>query len=343
MEEKKIRIAITHGDTNGIGYEMIFKTFAEPAILELFTPIVYGSPKIAAYHRKSLDMQANFSIINKAEDALDNRVNLLACIDEEVKVELGTPTDASAHAAQLALERAKDDLEKGLVDALVALPCEPTGTPDANALTIHVNGDLRIASVTGDIPLGDALRTLRKELIVEKSRTFADSLRRDFRISNPRIALLQVNPQAGAEEKEILQPAISELRSAGIGVFGPYPADEYFSTNEYNHFDGTLTLYQSQALTPLRLLTDTPCTRLFAGLSTVVTAPASTPNFELAGKGTADESELRDAIYLAIDAFRHRAEYDKPLANPLKKLYHEKRDESEKVRFSIPKKHEQPS
>ena len=342
MEDKKLRIAITHGDTNGTGYELILKTFAEPTILELFTPIIYGSPKIAAYHRKGLDMQANFSIINKAEDASDNRVNLLNCIDEEVKVEFGTPTPASAHAAQLAYQRATADLENGLCDALVALPYE-SATPTGKGLYIHVNGDLRIASVTGDIPLGDALRELRKELVAEKARTFAESLRRDFRISNPRIALLQINPQPGTEEAEILQPTIDELRNAGIGIFGPFAADEYFSTCQYNYFDGTLALYQSQAVTPLRLLTDSPCTLLYAGLPAVVTAPAITPDFEHAGKGTADESALRDAIYLAIDAVRHRTEYDLPLANPLKKLYHEKRDESEKVRFAIPKKHDQPS
>lgn len=340
MEEKKIRIAITHGDTNGTGYELIFKTFAEPTILELFTPIIYGSPKIATYHRKGLDMQANLNVITKADDAVDNRANLVNCIDEEVKVDFGTPTEASANAAQAALDRALTDLAEGRVDALVALPTCPAMTNE-KGLTIHVCGALRFASVTSNMPLGDALQKLRKELVADKARIFAESLKRDFRISNPRIALLQVNPQPGAEEQEILIPAINELHNEGIGIFGPYPDDEFFSNGQYNLFDGTLALYQSQALTPLRLITDTPATLFQAGLPAVVTTPAQSPDFENAGKGIADESVLRDAIYLAIDAVRHRAEYDEPRANPLKKLYHEKRDESEKVRFAIPKKRDQ--
>ena len=358
MEDKKIRIAITHGDTNGIGYETIFKTFAEPSILELFTPIIYGSPKVAAYHRKSLNMQVNFNIISKAEDAHPDRLNILTCFNEEVKVDLGIPTEQSAKAGQLALDRALADYKQGLFDALVLLPINATennkGTKntvqfdaieeatdsEGKGLTIYVDGDLRIASLTDDIPLRDALSILEKDHIIERAKTFSESLRRDFRISNPRIALLQANPQPGPEEKDTLQPAINELLNAGVGIYGPYPADEYFSTCQFAHFDGTLAIYYNQAMTPLRMLASDSRVVLIAGLPIVHTAPYFSPRFDIAGKGEADESALRQAIYLAIDAFRNRANYDEPLANPLKKLYHEKRDDSEKVRFSIPKKHE---
>ena len=357
MEGQKIRIAITHGDTNGIGYEVIFKTFAEPTILELFTPIIYGSPKVAAYHRKSLNMQVNQNIISRTEDAHPDRLNILTCFDDEVKVDLGTPTPQSAHAAQLALDRAMADFGQGLFDALVTLPVSAPESGDAAAesqlalieratestgrsLTIHVDGDLRIASLTGDMPLGDALRELRKELIIAKATTFAESLRRDFRISNPRIALLQANPQPGAEETDIMQPAIADLLSAGVSIFGPYAADEYFSTHAFTHFDGTLATYYGQAMTPLRMLASDARVEFTAGLPIVHTAPSISPRFDIAGKGEADESALREAIYLAVDACRYRREHDEPLANPLKKLYHEKRDDSEKVRFAIPKKHE---
>ena len=358
MEDKKIRIAITHGDTNGIGYETIFKTFAEPTILELFTPIIYGSPKVAAYHRKSLGLQANFNIISKAEDAHPDRLNILTCFDEEVKVDLGMPTPQSAKAAQLALNRALTDFKQGLFDALVTLPVNTAdsenGAPVVSqlstieqataqagqALTIHVDGDLRIASLTDDKPLGDALREIRKELISEKAKTFAESLRRDFRISNPRIALLQANPKPGAEETEIMKPAITELIDSGVGIYGPYPADDYFSNQQFTHFDGTLAIYYNQAMTPLRMLAGESHVLFTAGLPIVLTAPNFSPRFDIAGKGEADESALRQAIYQAIDAFRNRADYEEPLANPLKKLYHEKRDDSEKVRFAIPKKHE---
>ena len=355
MEENKIRIAITHGDTNGVGYETIFKTFADPAILELCTPIIYGSPKIAAYHRKTLGVQASFSIIGKAEDAHADRLNILACFDDEVKVEMGTPTMASALAGQKALARAIDDAEKALVDVVVALPMNPItaqaeeevagealpSKPKAAPLVIHVNEDLRIASATGDMPLGDALRELRKELVVEKATIFHDALRRDFRLSNPRIAMLRVNPLPSVEEEEILKPAVNELIAAGVAIFGPFAADEFFDRFDHVHFDGILTMYHNQAMTPFRLLSKEADVKLAAGLPVVVTAPGFGPQFDIAGKGCADESGLRDAIYLAIDVFRHRRDYDLPLANPLKKLYHEKRDESEKVRFAIPKKADQ--
>ena len=357
MEDKKIRIAITHGDTNGIGYETIFKTFAEPTILELFTPIIYGSPKVAAYHRKSLGMQANFNIISKAEEAHPDRLNILTCFDEEVKVDLGTPTPQSAKAGQMALNRALTDFSQGLFDALVTLSADdnPDGSTATDsqlttiekataqagqALTIHVDGDLRMASLTDNMPLGDALREIRKDLIIQKAKIFEESLRRDFRISTPRIALLQANPQPGAEVEDIMKPAIAELLDSGVGIYGPYPADEYFSTQQFTHFDGTLAIYYNQVMTPLRMLTGESHVLFTAGLPIVHTAPNFGPRFDIAGKGEADESALREAIYLAIDAARYRTDYDEPLADPLKKLYHEKRDDSEKVRFAIPKKHE---
>lgn len=356
MEENKIRIAITHGDTNGIGYETIFKTFADPAMLELCTPIIYGSPKIASYHRKTLDIQANFTIISKAEDANADKLNMLASFDDEVKVELGSPTPVSAAAAQKALDRALKDWDNGLFDALVTAPMDYADDNKANCqsliinhcsdnntknLVIHVNDGLRIASVTGNMPLADALREIKKELIVEKATVMFESLKRDFRLSNPRIAMLQINPTAGAEEEEILKPAINELHNNGVNIYGPYPADELFSSYAHNNFDGILAMYHSQAMMPLRMLAEEGRLMLTAGLPIVHTAPGHDPKFEIAGQGVADESALRSAIYLAIDTCRNRIQHDEPLENPLKKLYHEKRDDSEKVRFAIPKKHEQ--
>lgn len=360
MEEKKIRVAITHGDTNGIGYETIFKTFSDPAMLELCTPIIYGSPKVAAYHRKNLGMQANFTIISKAEDAQENKVNMLTTFDEEVKVDMGTPSKLSAQAAGKALLRAMTDFSRGLYDVLVTAPVNPDeslGDTDSfvsqtqfieaktatvgKALHVYVNEGFRIASATGDKPLGEALQTLTKEFIIDRAKTFLESLRRDFRLSNPRLALLQVNPKAATEEETVIKPAIEELHEASLGVYGPYVADEYFSQGFYRQFDGTLAIHYDQAMIPFRLLSQDDSTSLITGLPIIATAPFSGPCFDMAGKGIADENDLRQAIYLAIDTCRNRINYDEPLENPLKKLYHEKRDESEKVRFAIPKKHEQ--
>ena len=360
MEENKIRVAITHGDTNGTGYETIFKTFADPTILELCTPIIYGSPKIASYHRKNLGMQANFTIISKASDAQNGKVNMLTSFDEEVKVDLGTPTKVSDKAAHQALQRALNDLKEGLYDVLVTAPIREGFLTDDNqtapsqvdiiaqksgqdgkTLVIHLHNGLRVASVTGDMPLGDALRQLNNELVIEKATTFFNSLRRDFRLPTPRLAILQVNPHAGAEEAEILKPVIEELHNNDIGAYGPYPAEDYFCKGYYNQFDGTLAMHYGQAMTPFKLLAGDCEVTLTTGLPIVHTAPGGTPDFEIAGQGLADESQLRNAIYLAIDTLRNRTNYDEPLADPLKKLYHEKRDESEKVRFAIPKKRDE--
>ena len=244
MEDKKIRVAITHGDTNSIGYEIIFKAFADPAMLELCTPIIYGSPKVAAYHRKAMDLQANFTIINSAEGARDGRVNLLTTFDDEVKVEMGQPTAESGYAALCAIVSALEDYKKGLFDVLVTAPVTASNiTTDEHPFTSQasflarslgstptemlVNEKLRVALATVDTPLADVSREVNKQLIAERATAVQHALKRDFCISNPRIAVLALNPVVGqeyaqgSEETEIIQPAISELKAAGIQAFGP--------------------------------------------------------------------------------------------------------------------------
>lgn len=362
MEERKIRVAITHGDTNGIGYELIFKTFAEPEMLDLCTPIIYGSPKIAAYHRKAIDTQANFSIINKAEEAKDGRVNLLTCFDDDVKVELGTPTAESGEAAMKALDKAMTDFRSQLFDVLVACPVCPTNMTANNGsynyrglkeytetcigdgmegIKIMVNESLRIALATNGLAIRDVAAAITEEKLFEKIKALHNSLRRDFRLSNPRIGVLALNPNAdGTEEKDIITPAIKKAEENGINAYGPYAAEEYFGNNMSEAFDCTLAMYDDQAFIPFTTTMQNDGILYIASLPLICTAPALTPDFGNAGQGTADESALRHAIFTAIDVLRNRNEYDIPLANPLPKLYHEKRDESEKVRFSIPKKRE---
>ena len=361
MEDRKIRVAITHGDTNGIGYELIFKTFAEPEMLELCTPIIYGSPKIAAYHRKAMDMQANFSIINRAEDAQDGRVNLLTCFDDEVKVELGVPTKESGTAALKALDRAMTDFRSQLYDVLVACPALPTSLSTDNytynglkeyaetsigdgakAIRIMINESMRIALATDRLAVKDIAGSLTEEYLLSKIRQLHTTLKRDFRLSNPRIGVLALNPNAdGAEDNDIIKPAIGKAAEEGINAYGPFAAEKYFGDNLFDAFDCTLAMYDDQGIIPFNTLMQNDGIYYIASLPMVCTAPALTPNFDDAGKCVCDESALRHAIYAAIDIIRHRDEYDEPMANPLPKLYHERRDESEKVRFSIPKKREQ--
>lgn len=337
MEERKIRVAITHGDTNGIGYEVILKAFEDPTMLELCTPIVYGSPKVASYHRKALGLETQFLIVDKAEDARDGRLNLLTTFDEEVKVEFGTPTDESDTAARKAVARAKEDLQKGLYDVLVQAPMRSNANPgkEDKSLTMMVSDLVRIGLVTTHLPLKDVPGAVTVEKIVDKAAIFFASLRRDFRISNPRIALLALNPQLGSEEETIIKPAIEQLEKQGIQAFGPYVADDYFGEKMYYDFDGVLAMYDDQGLVPFKTLAVDGGVKLKAGISAICTTPDHGPAFDIAGKGVADEQSMRHAIYTAIDMYRHRIDYDEPLAHPLPKLYHEKREDGEKARFAV--------
>ena len=361
MENNKIRVAITHGDTNGIGYELIFKTFADTEMLELCTPIIYGSPKVAAYHRKALNIEANFTIINSAEEAHDGRVNIIPCFDEEIKIDFGIPTQESGTAALKALDRAMTDYREGLYDVLVTAPLDSNNIQGQGfrfpghhqyietslgegkkALVVLCNERLRIAVATNEtLSLKDVPAAITKEGIETKATQFFQTLKSDFNISNPRVAILALNPgQPGKEEKEILQPAVEELFDKGIAAFGPYPADDFFGKGYYNDFDGILAMYHDQGVAPFKAISPEPCVKFAAGLPVIATAPDNNAGFDIAGQCVANEDSFRNAIYAAIDIFRCRENYEAPYANPLPKLYHEKREDGEKVRFNIPKKRE---
>jgi 4-hydroxythreonine-4-phosphate dehydrogenase len=342
MEERKVRVAITHGDTNGIGYEIILKAFEDPMMLELCTPIIYGSPKVATYHRNAMKLNTPFSNISKAEDARDGRLNLLATFDDEVKVELGTPTPESAEAARKALQRAKEDLKQNQYDVLVQAPVVSSNTPDREdrSLLVMFADDIRIALVTNHLPLKEVAQSISQEKIIEKATLFHTSLKRDFRINNPRIAVLALNPQPGTEEKDIIQPAIEALEKNSIQAYGPFSADDFFGQQMQYGFDGILAMYDDQGNVPFKTLVTEFGVKMKTGFPFVITTPDHGPAFDIAGKGEADPASLRHAIYAAIDIFRNRKEYDDPQKNPLPKLYHEKREDGEKVRF-ISKKTEQ--
>ena len=200
-----------------------------------------------------------------------------------------------------------------------------------------INEQLRIALATTGLPLKDVPKAITQELIEEKALLLHQTLRRDFRISKPRIAILALNPQPGDEEKQLILPAIEKLQEKKVNIFGPYAADSFFGEGKFDAFDAVLALYDDQATAPFKTLDLGEGVSYAGGQELVQTSPLTGVGFNIAGKGMADENSLRHAIYLAIDIFRNRANYDEPLKNPLKKLYHEKRDDSEKVRFSIPK------
>lgn len=358
MEEHKIRVAITQGDINGVGYEVILKTFASPTMLELCTPIVYGSPKVAAYHRKSLDLPTNFSIVNSATEAGYNRLNIVNCTDDEVKVEFSKADPEAGKAALGALEKAIEEYKAGLVDVIITAPInkhtiqsEEFSFPGhteyveeklgegAKSLMILMKDDFRVALVTGHIPLSEIASTITKELIQEKLMIFNRALKNDFGIGAPRIAVLSLNPHAGdggllgKEETEIITPALKEMSEKGVLCYGPYPADGFMGSGNFTHFDGVLAMYHDQGLAPFKALAMDEGVNYTAGLPVVRTSPAHGTAYDIAGKGIACEDSFRQAVYVAIDIYRNRLREKEAHANPLRKQYYEKRDDSDKLKL----------
>lgn len=360
MEERKIRVrvGITHGDINGVGYEVILKAFSDPTMLELCTPIIYGSPKVAAYHRKAMDIQTTFSIVNSRADIQDGRVNILNCTEDELKVELTKPTEDAGKAALSALEKALQDYREGVFDVLVTAPInkhtiqsdtfhfpghteyieERVGKGE-KALMILLKDDFRVALVTGHIPVSEISRTLTKELIMEKMAIFHRSLKQDFGIDSPRIAVLSLNPHAGdegligTEEQTVIIPAMQEMMAKGVLCFGPYPADGFMGSGNYAHFDGILAMYHDQGLAPFKALAMDEGVNFTAGLPIVRTSPAHGTAYDIAGQGIASEDSFRQAIYVALDVFRNRQIEREINARPLRKQYYEKRDDSDKLKL----------
>lgn len=358
MEEQKIRVGITQGDINGVGYEVILKTFAEPMMCELCTPVIYGSPKVAAYHRKALDLPTNFSIVPSAADAQSNKLSIVNCSDDEVKVEFSKPDPEAGKAALGALERALEEYKAGLIDVLVTAPInkhtihsEQFAFPGhteyieervgggQKALMILMKGDLRVALVTTHLPVSQIAQTITQALVEEKIALFNQSLKMDFDISAPRIAVLSLNPHAGDEgllgheEQDIIIPAIQTMRDKGVLCYGPYAADGFMGSGNFSHFDGILAMYHDQGLAPFKALAMDEGVNFTAGLPIVRTSPAHGTAYDIAGKGVAVEDSFRQAVYTAIDIFRNRCRDKERHASPLHKQYYEKRDDSDKLKL----------
>ena len=357
-DNRRIKVGITHGDINGVGYEVILKAFSDPTMFELCTPIVYGSPKVAAYHRKAMDIQTTFCIINSTEEVQDGRLNILSCTEDELKVELTKPTAEAGKAALDALERALADYKEGLIDVLVTAPInkhtiqsetfqfpghteyiEERVGDGSKALMILVKDDFRVALVTGHIPVREIASTITKELIMEKMEIFHRSLKTDFGIDNPRIAVFSLNPHAGdngligSEEAEVIIPAMKEMMAKGVLCFGPYPADGFMGSGNFCHFDGILAMYHDQGLAPFKALAMDEGVNFTAGLPIVRTSPAHGTAYDIAGQGVASENSFRQAIYMAIDVHRNRIFEKEIHARPLRKQYYEKRDDSDTLKL----------
>jgi 4-hydroxythreonine-4-phosphate dehydrogenase len=343
MKNDKIVLGITQGDINSISYEVIIKSLMDNRLMDYCIPVVYGSPKVAAYHRKALNID-NFSFnnIRNADDANPKRANIINCIDENTRVELGKSTQQGGEAAHLALERAVEDLKSGKIDVLVTGPINKENIQSdkftfaghteflqykfdsEEVLMLMVNDLFRIGVVTGHIPLSQVSAEITKEKVLAKIKILNQSLIRDFGIRKPRIAVLGLNPHAsdngliGTEEKESIIPAIEEAKEQNILAFGPLPADGFFGSSAYSKFDGILAMYHDQGLIPFKALTYEGGVNFTAGLPIIRTSPAHGTAFDLAGKNEGSPDSFRKAIYLACDVFRIRKGDDALLSNPLK-------------------------
>lgn len=342
--EKNIIIGITQGDINGIGYEVILKTLSEPRVYENFTPIIYGSAKVANYHRKVLDIQGiNLNIINHAGEAVAKKINIINCSDEEAKVEFGKSTPEAGKAAFDALERATADMKTDSIDALVTAPISKHNIQSSNfkfpghteyleanfatttkALMVLINDVVRVAVVTGHIPVSEVAHSLTTERIVEKIETLNAALKQDFSIVRPRIAILGLNPHAGDngvignDEETQIVPAIKIADQKGIIVVGPYPADGFFGSGQFKKFDAVLAMYHDQGLIPFKTISMDNGLNYTAGLSVVRTSPAHGTAFDLAGMNKASEQSFRQALFMAYDVVNNRRIHAQITANPLK-------------------------
>lgn len=351
-----LRVGITQGDTNGVGYELILRTFSENTLFELCTPIVFGSAKICNYHRKSIGCELSVHIIKSAAEAQPGRFNLVNCMEEDVAVDFGHPTVESGKAAYLSLENAVKALKDNEVDVLVTAPiCKSAIQSDdfhfvghteylaerlgngERPLMILANRLMRVALVTTHLPIQEVAESITVESVKEKIAQLYHSLRHDFLVSAPRIAVLGLNPHngddgvLGSEEKEIIAPAIAASVEEGIQCFGPFSADGFFGAGQYRHFDAVLAMYHDQALAPFKALSMEDGVNVTAGLPYVRTSPDHGTAFDIAGHGKASEASFREAIYQAIDIYRNRKADDEACKNPLPKLYHERREDGLRV------------
>jgi len=342
MGESKIRIGISHGDINGIGYEVIIKTLLESHIIDMCTPIVYGSPKVAAYHRKALNIENfNFNIIKKADDAHDKRANIINCVDEEIRVELGKSTPVAGEAAFLALEAAVKDLKEGKIQAIVTAPINKHNIQSekfrfsghteflqsffgpCDVLMLMVGSILKVGVVAGHVPMKNVPEYIEKERILKKIRVLNTSLIMDFTIRRPKIAVLGLNPHAGDngllgdEELREIIPAIQMANKENILAFGPYAADGFFGSGAFSKFDATLAMYHDQGLAPFKTLVIDEGVNYTAGLPIVRTSPAHGTAYEITGKNEAGFGSFRNALYLARDIYYNRKLNNDVSVNPL--------------------------
>ena len=344
MATDLIKVGITIGDINGVGLEVIIKALADNNIHATSIPVIYGSSKSITFHKKDLDqIDFNFLAIKSIDEITPKKVNVINCWTEEVAIELGEKNADGGKYALLSLEAAMADLKAGKIDVLVTAPINKDCVKEAgfnfpghteylahevgeeDVLMFMVAGDLRVGVVTGHIPLKDVAAAITAESIEKKLRMMLTSLKQDFFIVKPRIAVLGLNPHAGdrgaigSEEMDIINPVITKLREEGELIYGSYSADGFFGSSNVKIFDGILSMYHDQGLTGFKSISFDEGVNFTAGLSIVRTSPDHGTAYDIAGKNKASERSFRNAYYLACDVFNRRKQYKELNKNPLQK------------------------
>ena len=338
----KIRLGISIGDINGVGLEIIIKTFKDLRMLDFCTPIIFGSSKITSIHRKAIQIQDfNFNIIKTVKDTNPKRVNLINIWNKETEVNFGKPTDISGELSFHSLKKASESLKNKEIDVLITAPINKAsiqkqvksfighteflqGNFNGDSLMIMVSEKMKIAFVTGHLPLKEVKQSITIKNIIAKTKQLNTSLIQDFGIRMPKIAILGLNPHAGEngllgeEENKYIIPAIKELKNEGIMPFGPYPADSFFSNKNLKTFDGVLSMYHDQGLTAFKTLSFSEGVNFTAGLDIVRTSPVHGTAYEIAGQGVANETSFREAVFMACEIYKNRSIFkqlnEKPLA-----------------------------
>lgn len=337
----KIIVGISVGDINGIGIEIILKTFEDKRMLDFCTPVLFASNKLISYHKKTLRLNTSIHGITSLDKLVHGKVNLLNSWKEEVKVDLGKTTEEGGKFALKSLQAAVGALKKNQIDLIVTAPINkeniqskefkfPGHTEyleenfDGRSLMILMTNELRIGLITGHIPVSKVSETITPELIKSKVEIMYNSLKQDFNISKPKIAVLGLNPHCGdngiigTEDDEIIRPTITEIKETGKLVFGPYAADGFFGSKTYEQFDGVLAMYHDQGLAPFKALSFGNGVNFTAGLSKVRTSPDHGTGFDIAGKNNANPTSFKEALFTSLQIFKNRKEYQELTKNALK-------------------------
>ena len=339
---ENIVVGISIGDLNGIGGEVVLKTFEDSRILEFCTPVIFASSKVVAFLKKHFESTINFNDINSINQIIHGRVNVLNCWKEPVKIEFGQENIEIGAYAIKSLEEATKALKNNSIDVLVTAPINkhniqsdkfkfPGHTDylaqelEGDSLMFMVTEQLRVGLLTDHLPVKDVSLHISADLIENKINTVYESLQKDFKINRPKIAVLGINPHTGdsgvigSEDDEVMRPTLKKIKEAGKLVFGPYAADSFFGSNNYKNFDAVIASYHDQGLIPFKTLSFGQGVNFTAGLNKVRTSPDHGTSNENAGKGNADESSFKEAVFTAIQIFKNRRDYEQLTRNVLKR------------------------